>query len=105
MIKKVKKQNQNKTNVASHWVLPFPMWLSEKKVYIAHEAADSSPTHKHAGGLGQGQVGDTAARPGPLPSRGRGGSEAAGGGSGVSGSPADLWHGSAHAWRLKVASN
>lgn len=42
------------------------------------EAADSSLTHQqHTGGLGQGQAGDTEACPGPLPSRGRGGSEAA----------------------------
>lgn len=41
------------------------------------KAADSSPTHQHAGGLGQGQAGDTTACPGSLPSRGRGGSEAA----------------------------
>lgn len=57
MIKKVKKQNQNKTKVASHWVLPLPMWLSKKKVYIVHKAADSSPTHKHAGRLGAGAGG------------------------------------------------
>lgn len=42
-----------------------------------HEAADSSPTHQHAGGPGQGKAGDNAAHPGPLPSEGRGGSEAA----------------------------
>lgn len=75
MIKKVKKQNQNKINVASHWVLPLPMWLSKKKVYIVHKAADSSPTHKHAGRLGQ--LADTAACPGPPPSWGRAGSKAA----------------------------
>lgn len=86
MIKKVKKQNQNKINVASHWILPLPMWLS--KVYIVHKAAHTSMQED----LGRGRWETLQLALGPFPLKEEQEARQPAAQSGASGSPANHWH-------------